>query len=265
MAATSLGVSFPGHTLVPGSPDATSILAVQARLNALGCGPVAVDGVFGPETLDAIELFQARSVDARDIPLRVDGQLGPLTWSALFGSELTPGPPPASALLADTLVVAAKEIGIREDPLGSNRGPRIDQYLRSAGLDPTTGSYPWCAAFVYWCFDQAAGRLAVRNPVVKTTGVLDHWNRAGSLGIPRLSSVECMAQPSLVSPGMIFIILTSSGNGHTGLVDSVRGLYLDTIEGNTNEGGSREGIGVFRRTSRKIGDMRGFIDYGQVA
>ena len=61
---------------------------------------------------------------------------------------------------------------------------------------------------------------------------------------------------------MIFIIINPSGTGHTGLVEGVRGVVLMTLEGNTNAGGSREGIGVFRRSTRTIATMRGFIDYG---
>jgi hypothetical protein len=39
-----------------------------------------------------------------------------------------------------------------------------------------------------------------------------------------------------------------------------------TIEGNTNEGGGREGIGVFRRNRRKVrGINKGFIDYSRGA
>ena len=35
-----------------------------------------------------------------------------------------------------------------------------------------------------------------------------------------------------------------------------------TIEGNTNDGGSRNGIGVFKRDARKINQInKGFIDY----
>jgi len=73
-----------------------------------------------------------------------------------------------------------------------------------------------------------------------------------------------MEDPSLALPGFIFIIDTGSpgGAGHTGLVEKVDGGMLVTIEGNTNEGGSREGIGVFRRSKRKILDInKGFIDY----
>jgi len=35
-----------------------------------------------------------------------------------------------------------------------------------------------------------------------------------------------------------------------------------TIEGNTNDGDGREGVGVFRREKRKIADINvGFLDY----
>jgi hypothetical protein len=199
------------------------------------------------------------------MPLKVDGRVGPMTWATLFAVEIEPRlVGSSSALLSQTLVKAAQEVGVREEPLGSNRGPRVDQYLRSVGLDPTQGSFAWCAAFVYFCFDQACMGLSVKNPVIKTAGVAEHWDLAGARGIHRLSADECQAEPSLVQPGMIFIITTGGGHGHTGLVEEVRGVALTTLEGNTNEGGSREGIGVFRRTSRRISDMnRGFIDYGE--
>jgi hypothetical protein len=62
--------------------------------------------------------------------------------------------------------------------------------------------------------------------------------------------------------GQIFEISTG-GFGHAGFVDSTYDGKLVTIEGNTNGGGSCEGIGVFRRTSRTIGSINlGFIDCG---
>jgi len=42
----------------------------------------------------------------------------------------------------------------------------------------------------------------------------------------------------------------------------VHGNVLETIEGNTNDSGSRNGIGVFRRTGRTVASInRGYIDY----
>lgn len=59
---------------------------------------------------------------------------------------------------------------------------------------------------------------------------------------------------------MIFVIAMGSGRGHVGIVSSLIGNRLETIEGNTNDGGSREGIGVFRRSGRTIDSVnRGFM------
>src|SRR5215470_9197031 len=80
--------AFPGQTISAGNKDANNVLAIQQRLNAVGCGPVAEDGVFGPETLAAVELFQVRSTDSFGTPLTVDGKIGPMTWAALFGIEI---------------------------------------------------------------------------------------------------------------------------------------------------------------------------------
>jgi hypothetical protein len=61
---------------------------------------------------------------------------------------------------------------------------------------------------------------------------------------------------------MVFVQDFGGGKGHTGLVESVQGGRIVTLEGNTNDEGSREGIGVFRRTGRKILTInKGFIDY----
>jgi len=75
--------SFPGTTISAGSKDAANVLLIQARLNQVGCGPVEEDGIFGAETLEAVQHFQARSVDQFGNPLRVDGRVGPMTWATL--------------------------------------------------------------------------------------------------------------------------------------------------------------------------------------
>jgi hypothetical protein len=60
----------------------------------------------------------------------------------------------------------------------------------------------------------------------------------------------------------LFIISLGKGLGHSGMVIETKGGRMVTIEGNTNEGGSRNGIGVFKREARKINQVnKGFIDY----
>lgn len=256
---------FPGKIVKRGHKDKETVLAVQRRLNELGCGPIDEDGDFGKQTHDGVVLFQARFSDTDGLPLKRDGEIGSITWAALFGEQsVTVRHETSSELLKGVLEFAATQVGIRET--SPNRGPEVDQYVRSVGLDPA-GRFPWCVAFVYFCFEKASKKLGRINPMVKTAGVLDHWNRAESKRASRITLARAKNNPALIKPGHIFVIDTGTagGAGHTGLVERVIGGKLVTIEGNTNEGGSREGIGVFRREQRTIASInKGFIDYGSV-
>jgi hypothetical protein len=254
-------LSFPGRSIKAGERHPEIVQAIQRQLNAAGCGPLPEDGGFTSATTVAVKRFQARFTDTDGLPLKVDGVVGPLTWGALFGPDTTEHAP-ASALGAGAIATARDEIGVREVPSGSNRGPRVDEYLRGVGLDPTAGSFAWCAAFVYFCFGKAAAAANRRNPLVRTAGVLAQWNQAERHGGRRIRSTEAVARPELVKPGHIFILDYGRGVGHTGLIASIRGGKLVTIEGNTNDGGSREGIGVFERQGRTITSInKGFIEY----
>ena len=52
----------------------------QARLNALGYNSGAVDGIFGPVTDTAVKRFQ------KDHNLVQDGDIGPITWAAMWAA-----------------------------------------------------------------------------------------------------------------------------------------------------------------------------------
>ena len=252
---------YPGHALLNGS-SGPAVRAVQRRLNERGCGPIDVTGTFDVATARAVKTFQARFPDATGQPLVVDGKVGPITWEVLFG--VTPEASAATPSLATAaLAIGAGEIGTMEVPPGSNRGPKVDQYASSVGLAPADRN-PWCAAFVYWCFARAAADTDVGNPVIRTGSVLTHWRRAGDAGIRRVAAAEAMGSPALVEPGFVFIMDYGGGAGHTGFVEQVDGGRLVTIEGNTNNDGSREGVGVFRREGRKIASInKGFLDYSR--
>jgi hypothetical protein len=265
---------YPRHLIKLDSEDTESVKLIQKRLRDLGFTepgpdgaqrPLSVDGGYGTHTADAVELFQMRHSDVHGRPLEVDGKVGSDTWGALFGRETMHFSPPEAEdeLLAKVLEVAAGEIGVREKPPGSNRGDRVEEYQASVGIDP---GEPWCVAFIFFCFVKAAKDLAVDNRMAKrrckTGCVLDLWDRARANGVTTVVHDSALDDPSKVAPGMIFIISTGSGHGHAGLVVSVTGNRLETFEGNTNDGGSREGIGVFRRTGRTIDSInRGFIDF----
>lgn len=262
MASPTQGPAFPGRVISTGSPDKASVTAIQNRLNQLGCGPIDADGVFGAQTEEAVQLFQTRFPAPNGNPLTIDGRVGPMTWAALFSSIPPSSTQAGTQLQQKVLDFASTQVGVMEQPLGSNRGPEVDKYLRSVGVDPTTGSFAWCAAFVYFCFQQSSANLNVQNPAIRDAGVLDCWRVAGVKSVNRIAASEAANTPGLVKPGMVFVIDSGGGHGHMGLVKQVDGDVLTTIEGNTNTGGSREGIGVFERKGRTISHINvGFLDY----
>jgi hypothetical protein len=251
---------YPNRVVKKGEKDAEIVKAIQQKLNGNNCGPIDEDGDFGKNTESAVKLFQTRNTDIAGNSLVADGQIGAITWAVLFGDRQVKNETEVkSPLLAAALMKAITQINVVEQPRGSNRGPEVDGFLRSVGLNPAEGNYSWCAAFVYWCFKEAASAINVSNPVIRTAGVLDHWNRAKCT---RITKALAISEPDQVAPGSIFIIDHGGGLGHTGIVESVNGGNLVTVEGNTNNGLSREGYGVFRLTRRKITDVtKGFLIY----
>jgi peptidoglycan hydrolase-like protein with peptidoglycan-binding domain len=258
---TALNLIYPGYVVDGRATDKGVVTMLQDRLNQVGCGPVDRSAVFDEKTQYAVMLFQMRHTDSFGRDLEVDGQVGSLTWSALFGRGTVPHviANTTSDLVTSAVAIATSQLGVLEQPLGSNRGPQIEQYQEAAGIDKGEA---WCAAFTYWCFQRAADSLQRINPVIKTGSVVRHWDLARQKGIPVVMTSAARQDPELLKPGMIFIMATGGGTGHTGIVEKVIGGRLVTIEGNTNDNGSREGIGVFRRNTRNVASInRGFIDY----
>lgn len=146
-------------------------------------------------------------------------------------------------LAQKTLEIATAQIGVEEIPKHSNSGPEVEIYLKSVGL---TRGYSWCMAFIYWCAQNASVQTNLKNPLKKTGGVLDQYN----------------SRPLLVQTvpkvGDIFILDLGKGLGHTGIVEKIANNIIYTIEGNTNDTGSREGYKVCRRT-REIKTIKGFL------
>jgi hypothetical protein len=146
-------------------------------------------------------------------------------------------------LSALALKKAQSQIGVQEIPKNSNAGPAVEKFLKSVGLGK---GYAWCMAFVYWSVKEATTELNLSNPLTKTAGVINMWNSEPDL---RVTTPQA---------GDIFIMDFGKGVGHTGFVEKVAGLIVYTIEGNTNDEGSREGYEVCRRT-RKIAGIKGFL------
>lgn len=144
------------------------------------------------------------------------------------------------------LAIAKSQVGLQEIPKGSNWGEHVKKYLSSVGINFPAS---WCMAFVYWCYRESARELNVINPLFKTGGVLSQWNKTNVL-----------KKRTVPERGDIFIMDFGGGLGHTGIVTKVEGPNIHTIEGNSNDEGSREGFEVCERV-RPIKSMKGFIRY----
>lgn len=147
------------------------------------------------------------------------------------------------------LEIAVTQIGEEEHPKGSNWGHPVQDYLAAVGI-----GFPasWCMAFVYWCHSKAAIQLSVINPMAKTGGVLDEYNKSRS-------KYNATGDPQ---PGDVFIMDHGHGLGHTGFVESYDSVThsIHTVEGNSNDTGSREGFEVCRKI-RSVSKIKGFLRF----
>ena len=143
--------------------------------------------------------------------------------------------------------IYSSQIGIVEQG-GANRGKEVAQYLASTGLGP---GYPWCAAFVSWCYQQAQ----VDAP--HSAWVPAYFAKS------KIIYLRSKFQSKIPETGDIFSIWYArlGRPAHIGFVDVWGEDWIVTVEGNTNEAGSREGIGVFkkRRLRRQVYAVSDFI------
>ncbi len=252
-------MEYPGRSIKPGESDPAVVRALRARLRALGFAVGQHGRSYDAPMVRAVKLFQARHVDHRGAPLSIDGVVGSFTWHALFGLAPPVVDAPGTPLAARALEIARGQLGVREVPPDSNRGPAVEAYLASVGLGP---GHAWCAAFVHWCLAGAARELGLANPCARSGGVLRQWQHAGERRLPRVLAPAARDDPGLLRPGMVFTMDYGGGLGHTGFITRIEGGQLETLEGNTDASRSREGGGVYAH-ARKVGDInKGYVLYG---
>ena len=125
---------------------------------------------------------------------------------------------------------------------GQNRGPWVRLYMR--GRDGR--QFPWCAGFVTFMLHQTCQSLDVALPI-KGSGSCDSLAAQGKDSGLFLSENE--SNPETLPAGSIFLVRrTSTDWTHTGLVLHADEDLFDTIEGNTNDEGLREGFEVCARS-----------------
>lgn len=125
------------------------------------------------------------------------------------------------------------EVGVRERT-GRNDGREVTGYLNSVGL---TSGYAWCAAFVHWCLKQCG----ISSPITA-------WSPTAVNPDKMIYSKKRWVAPFKTATVFTLYYNSKGRIGHTGFADEmVSDGMLQTVEGNTNSGGSRDGDGVYIR------------------
>jgi len=141
---------------------------------------------------------------------------------------------------AELLRMARGQVGVREE--GNNGGKQVRAFQSATWMEP--GSWPWCAAFVCWCWLAACNRFPAmakhRPETPSAAGLVEQLRGFGF-------TVE--THPKQFRPGDVVLFEFSTGH-HIGIAASTvqaDGTF-QTIEGNTSGTGSREGDGVYQKT-----------------
>jgi hypothetical protein len=223
---------------------APGVKKVQEWLNLHGI-VVGIDEDFGPKTEQALKQFQTKA------RLPVTGVADAATFDRLVApmkAAQAPLPPAGRSLGA--LEVAYAEQHLRQHPRevgGQNRGPWVRLYL-----DGNEGTaWAWCAGFATYCMRQAAATLNVpeRSLPLPRTYSCDTLGEAARRHQRLLVEPSTREQRSRIQPGSLFLRRNSTSDwNHTGIIVSATDTELHTIEGNTNDDGSREGYEVCART-----------------
>jgi hypothetical protein len=197
---------------------------------------VSVDGDFGPATESAVSEFQRK----RGI-IPPTGIVDATTFDHLVRPmHAALAPIPANGRSLGEMVVAYAQQHLAQHPLeigGQNKGPWVRLYM--SGNEGTP--WAWCAGFACFCLKQACEVVGQPVPIA-TSFSCDSLASSGK-------SKGRFGSHSMAGPGSFFLVRNTPTDWiHTGIVVSTGAETCRTIEGNTNDDGSREGYEVCART-----------------
>ncbi|HJT11897.1 MAG TPA: peptidoglycan-binding protein [Dongiaceae bacterium] len=195
---------------------------------------VVIDNDFGDATEAAVMDFQRKS------GLQSTGQVDQGTMDALVQPMLraiAPDSSPAATIAGQAVRVAQRHLAEHPREIaGPNCGPWVRLYMGGhEGED-----FLWCAGFVSYVLGQACRDLEQARPLVSSQScdALARDAKERHTFFPGGGGTR-------PQPGWIFVRRKSANDWtHTGLVTHGEPTVFRTIEGNTNDDGSREGFEV---------------------
>jgi len=155
----------------------------------------------------------------------------PTSFSTLLQSAGTAAPMTASSVVpagtggAGVLAAVQREVGVAEQPPGSNDAPRIAQYRQATA---GSGVGPWCAYFASWAAREAGMPVGENGQGFGSVDALYGWAQRAGRAVPNGPGV-------VPRPGDLIV-----WDEHIGVVESVQpDGSVATIEGNSSDQVSR--------------------------
>jgi hypothetical protein len=146
---------------------------------------------------------------------------GPGAGAAAGVAPLAPPLPGGGGGAAALLAAAQKEVGVAEQPPGSNDSPRIAQYRQATA---GSGVGPWCAYFASWAAREAGIPLGDQGQGFGLVDAVYAWAQKTGRANPADSG-------QAPRPGDLIV-----WDEHIGIVESVLpDGRVQTIEGNSSD------------------------------
>lgn len=220
---TAIGQLKDGSILLWCDKAAMTPEALQAAMVSLGCvTAIMLDGGGSTQCI-----FPVGSVDSNRV---VHNLL--CFWDSESAKE---DEPTAKTDIDKLLDIARGEIGVKENPMGSNRVKYNTEYY---GTEVQGSAYPWCCAFVWWLFKQAgiSDLFYGGNKTAYCPTALEWYKSKGMFSqTPRVGAV-------------VFYAFNSKISNHIGIVEEIDADGgIIAIEGNTSVTSDDNGGAVMRR------------------
>ena len=197
-----------------------------------------VDQDFGPATERQVRNFQ------KEKRFEQTGEVDEKTYTALVApilKALTPIRKRFSSFSEATLAYARQHLALRPIEVGGqNKGPWVRMYMNgNEGID-----YPWCAGFVSFILKQASAESAFPMPIRGSWSCDSLAAQAKQVGafVGEQEINSGKVAKSDLDPVSIFLYRrTPTDWRHAGFASVFEEEIFETIEGNTNDEGHRDG------------------------
>jgi hypothetical protein len=205
---------------------------------------IGIDGDYGRITKSAVEDFQGL------VGLDVTGDVDALTWMRLVApmqkafSKISCSP--EFQVKNISLAYAQQFVDQHPTEIGNNTGPWVRAFMKGKEGDWAA----WCCGSICTAIDHGA------NSINKS---MDNWfswdwsceklrkKAIKGINTDYISERDVKERYSEIEPGDLFLVMKRGRAKHIGIVEEMKGDIMCTIEGNTNDEGSREGYELVRR------------------